>query len=303
MAHFRAASRSTGLSSSYNWNPDPGSGAIDQYRTLDDVTFRAARQSGFSPKAVSASPDQQVPLTNPELVHLSSAYYEFTFDGSVSTLAFLNGFTYELKIENIDGAQVFTSTELDGTEPVKKYGKVHALIKRQGKDWEVADWSKTPSSIMCLDDPNDRVERLVIILSNSDHDRANLPIKPVGSLGPRLWASNIGCWKWQGTATWVNPIFQHAEHDRERHMGARTEWWRPWLVTAAPRDTAMASSPSATGRLGAQSRSGPRATMAGARTQAALRLTSPTCRRLRTSWSPTISSRPAISIVSTSAEA
>ena len=189
----------------YNWNPDPGWAPLDQYRTLDDITFRAARQSGFSPKAVSASPDQQVPLTNPELVHLSSAYYEFTFDGSVSTLAFLNGFTYELKIENIDGAQVFTSTELDGTEPVKKYGKVHALIKRQGKDWEVADWSKTPSSIMCLDDPNDRVERLVIILSNSDHDRANLPIKPVGSLGPRLWASNIGCWKWQGTATWVNP--------------------------------------------------------------------------------------------------
>lgn len=187
----------------YNWNPNPPWAPLDQYRTLDDNTYHAARQSGFAPKAVSASPDQQVPLSNSELVHLSSAYYEFTFDSSVSTLAFLNGFTYELKIENIDGAQVFTSTELGANEPVKKYGRVQALIKRVGKDWEMADWSNSPSRIFCLDDPNDRVERLVIILSNSDPDRNNLPIKPV-NLSPRLWASNMGCWKWQGTASYIS---------------------------------------------------------------------------------------------------
>ena len=52
----------------------------------------------------------------------------------------------------------------------------------------------------CRDRAAERIDELVIIISNSEYADRNRKFQAPG-LQPTLWASNIGCSRWEGTAT------------------------------------------------------------------------------------------------------
>jgi hypothetical protein len=81
-----------------------------------------------------------------------------------------------------------------------KGGHVWALVKIKGV-WTKEDLTGTTFRPFCRDMTVERIEELVIIISNSEfQDRARI-LKPPGRLAPLLWESNMGCWQWKGNVT------------------------------------------------------------------------------------------------------
>ncbi len=77
--------------------------------------------------------------------------------------------------------------------------KIQAMVKTGGV-WKAAeDWTKEGAKSFCRDLKAERVQELVLIYSNSDGDKTGRPI-PFLFL-PRVSVSNVGCAKWEGTAS------------------------------------------------------------------------------------------------------
>ncbi|MCY1022517.1 Ig-like domain-containing protein [Pyxidicoccus sp. MSG2] len=113
----------------------------------------------------------------PELKNLSHRVYHFDFqDPATHSVLFYNGFF----------------------EPKKagKHVKVQALWLDGNSAWQEEDWSDYEFVGLCRDIRGQRVQHLVIILSNAETE-------PGGSVTatrtPYLKRNNIGCWKIQGT--------------------------------------------------------------------------------------------------------
>ncbi|MBI5949846.1 MAG: hypothetical protein HY875_17045 [Chloroflexi bacterium] len=207
----------------YNWN-DTWS-PLNRYRLLDALTDRVVPQH-VTPVSIGGAPFKIYDMPDTPLKHLSSYYEDYSFGADVSTIAFFNGFTYDLTLEQMNDMKIFTQTELDGNAPNRKHGKVQALLKYAGKDWQVADWSDKPAVMFCRDDPNNRLERLVIIFSDSDYQRTSPPLQP-GNLKAKLFTSSVGCWRWQGTATFTSS-------DNVYKITANVTWQATSINTGGP---------------------------------------------------------------------
>ena len=88
--------------------------------------------------------------------------------------------------------------------PNRQFMKVQAVKKIAGQWQAPLDWTHEPFKQFCLDKKDERLEELILIVSNSEVNRASeLPFS-IPKLFPMvLSTSNVGCWKWQGTASSV----------------------------------------------------------------------------------------------------
>jgi hypothetical protein len=108
--------------------------------------------------------------------------------------------------------------------------KIQAMVKKGGSWGNPEDWTKVQMKGFCRDVTDERIEELVIIYSNSDTRRPSEPIKLMPS--PLLSVSNVGCWRWQGTAS----IEEEASgagssyQSRVTASGLIFERWRPMEV-------------------------------------------------------------------------
>ncbi len=86
--------------------------------------------------------------------------------------------------------------------PNRDFMKVQAVKKIAGK-WQAAeDWTADSTRSLCLDKKDERVEELLIIVSNSEVNRgAEQPFRIPKIFPMRLSTSNVGCWRWEGTAS------------------------------------------------------------------------------------------------------
>lgn len=86
--------------------------------------------------------------------------------------------------------------------PNNQFMKVQAVKKIAGQWQAPQDWTHESFKQFCLDKKDERLQELILIVSNSEVDRANeLPFS-IPKLFPMvLSTSNVGCWKWQGTAS------------------------------------------------------------------------------------------------------
>lgn len=131
-----------------------------------------------------------------ELPYLSMRYYRFAFpDPHVRSVGFYN--------------------PMAGLQAVYPGAAVWALIKIQGRsDWEQPeDWTDFKQMGFCRDLPDENIEELVLIFSNSqwrDKTKLLMPWSP-----PTLVASYIGCSDWQGTVTAVHHYDSGNRHDLE----------------------------------------------------------------------------------------
>lgn len=88
-----------------------------------------------------------------------------------------------------------------GSMPQAQHLKLIA-VKKIGGQWRTPeDWTAEPTKYFCRDKVAERVEELLLIVSNSDPDPNAAPAVVPSRTPFELSASNVGCWKWTGQAT------------------------------------------------------------------------------------------------------
>lgn len=132
-----------------------------------------------------------------------------TLAGGRTTLALLSasGGTLQprsLAYERIsfpdDVSPVLLSNPL-GSLPQSEHLRLTA-VKKIGGQWRAPeDWTAESEKYFCRDKVVERIEELLLIVSNSDPDPAAAPVALPADLPFELSASNVGCWKWQGSAS------------------------------------------------------------------------------------------------------
>jgi hypothetical protein len=86
--------------------------------------------------------------------------------------------------------------------PDREFMKLQALKKIGGVWQAVEDWTAEPFKQFCLDKQDERLEELLLIVSNSEvRPGAEQPFRIPKNVPMRLATSNVGCWQWQGGAT------------------------------------------------------------------------------------------------------
>jgi uncharacterized protein YjdB len=87
-------------------------------------------------------------------------------------------------------------------DPGNTYIKVW-VVKKVGGEWKAPeDWTEEPSKAFCLDKKDDRLEQLLVIVSNSETDpSSDAPYRISLRTPMQVATTNVGCWHWTGTAS------------------------------------------------------------------------------------------------------
>ena len=94
-------------------------------------------------------------------------------------------------------ASVYVATTLIGS--TSSALTLQALVKVGGRWSAVEDWSSESSKYFCRDKGDERIEELVLIVSNGDTAPASQPLVTSNALS--VSTSNVGCWQWRGSAS------------------------------------------------------------------------------------------------------
>ncbi len=181
----------------HNWNTNP----VDDYRKWDGLSESPVKVDLPTVVGLGGAADKEFTIPF-DLPKLSTTYEHFKFsDPEARSVRFWNGATFDLK----ESAGPFFTPVWDpkpATAAAKEGIRVQALVKIKGAWQAPVDWTNDPSISFCRDVANERIEELVLIISNSQFLDAGKRAKPPGQ-DPRLYVSNMGCYKWTGTTSSV----------------------------------------------------------------------------------------------------
>jgi hypothetical protein len=193
----------------YSWNEEA---PFNRYDTDDKLKHKAKLE--ISGNLTVPAGDKRFELGDNKLSlpYLSMRYFRLDFpDAAVSTVAFYNGIQRALDEKPVtwlaDFGNVLTARKVSDPASIKG-AHVDALLKVDGK-WTRADeaadkadvWNDKPFKTLCRDLKKERIESMVIILSNSDIEST---LQPQGKFPPIVQATNIGCYAWEGSADLTN---------------------------------------------------------------------------------------------------
>jgi hypothetical protein len=185
----------------YNWNNGT---PYDLYQTVtngevpEGLTDKAYIQDSNSVELAQGDIAAEVGSKQDTLPHLSIRYFQFDFpDASTSSVMFYNGLQRAVDHKTVpDYGTVLTAPEV--SDPISiKGAHIDALLKINGQ-WTHQDWTDKPFPSFCRDLKAERVDSLIIILSNSD---LATTLQAQGKYAPILYATNMGCYAWTGSAT------------------------------------------------------------------------------------------------------
>jgi hypothetical protein len=209
----------------YNWNREKW----DHYKKWDEIKIGAItkdvrgttpgrdEQGSFSEVKLEGKMDAafEIPANVP---HLAASYYHIKFtDTNIRSLTFYNGLKYKLSRQNrslgpdpLDGEFISVPNHLPGEvyvlEPVPdpeeqtKGLSIRALVKINDQWQEEQLWTEDYYKFFCFDEAAERIQELVLIISNSEYQDRSYDLKPQG-LSPTLFVSSVGCWRWGGEAS------------------------------------------------------------------------------------------------------
>lgn len=193
-----------GYFSAMIWNRAP----FGEMFQKDSLTYQLEPEDD-APVSVTVPGGETIYELDLEVKHLSSRFYHYKFDdNSASLVTFFNGYNSALKKLPWEGSDFalpdaslhYASQDLD--EGDNKGASVTALVKIAGKEWDMQVWSFPGRVAFCRDKADERLEELVIILGSHDYqDRASA--LTIDDQPPVLWASNVGCARWSGTASYT----------------------------------------------------------------------------------------------------
>jgi len=133
------------------------------------------------------------------LPHLSIRYYPFEFpDNTASAIVIYNGISRALDLVTVDDyGDVFSSKPLSGGATAKG-AHLTLLVKINGQ-WKKEELTGVPGAMYCRDTKAERLEELMVIVSNSSVDEPT-EVYPHGEYSPLVFASRTGCGAWEGDA-------------------------------------------------------------------------------------------------------
>lgn len=176
----------------------PGEAPFDSLRTWDNIeipvegdyiNFNKAyvevvgkRPDGanirkiFEAAALEGGPDTRFDMpTDVEPLALRSYRFRFT-DNNARAVAFTNPLLYY---------------------PQQPDSKILALVKVEGQGWTQEDWTDQLSKTFCREIDEERLEELIIIISNGQWRNRSELLKLLPD--PLLAVTNVGCARWEGT--------------------------------------------------------------------------------------------------------
>ncbi len=163
----------------YNWNRPP----YEDFTSQDDL-YSAAKWVDTDVTATVSPSSYAVPT---DVGHMQQRHLNYTISSDVKRLTFINPFP-----ANFDPA-----------------AKVQAILNINGTWQDAVDWTNEDRVSFCFDKPNEKVDQLVIIITNSNStDRSH-----VLDAGPaELVATSNGCKGWVGSATATIPHYDTVFH-------------------------------------------------------------------------------------------
>jgi len=187
------------------WN-DVAGGVLDYWKTEDkydfglwDVYAHSASLLGAPANLKPLEIDQKgqsratFTLLDNALLNSRSGNYE---------IAPRSMFYEHLKFTDATVSSVYLLNPI-GANPNAEFMKVQVVMKIGGEWKPPEDWSREPFKQFCRDKKSERLEEMLIVVSNSEVDRLSEHPYPIPKLLPmRVSTSNVGCWKWQGAASY-----------------------------------------------------------------------------------------------------
>ena len=196
-----------------NWNQYP----FNEYQVADALTQRVGEVITIDVNGITDKDKYVLAPMYAQIARLSATYYDYKFtDDTARTVAFFNGLSNKLteaagNIFFVDTASQYYQTE---SLPLARYDgiNVQALIKINNT-WTREDWSDSSSHLFCRDRNLQRLQELVLIVTNSNFkaSQANYNFSPEG-LWPILQISPTGCYQWTGTFDVTDSSDPNVEH-------------------------------------------------------------------------------------------
>ena len=187
------------------WNDDAGK-LFDDWSRLDGYDFGLA--AIYSPTAMTAATVASSQLKALEVDQKSQPRASFKlldnaldFPGTFYEIQPRSMFFEHLKFTDATVHSVLLVNPV-AILPNRDFMKLQAVKKIAGKWQAPEDWTADSTKSLCLDKKDERVEELILIVSNSEVNRgAEVPFRIPKDFPMRLSTSNVGCWKWKGTAS------------------------------------------------------------------------------------------------------
>ena len=187
------------------WNDDVGK-LFDDWSRLDRYDFGLA--AIYSPTAMTAATVASTQLKALKVDQKGQPRASFVlldnaldFPGDYYEIQPRSLFYEHLKFTDASVHSVILINPI-AIYPNKEFMKVQAVKMIAGQWQAPEDWTADSTKSLCLDKRDERIEELLIIVSNSEVNRATEEPFRIPKIFPmRLSTSNVGCWKWKGTAS------------------------------------------------------------------------------------------------------
>jgi hypothetical protein len=186
----------------HNWNRDP----LDFYQSWDSDLTASAAPAHRATIALGSRTEVVIPI-DVQLPHLSAQYSHFIFEeDQARSVGFFNGWTYNFQTRPFPTeprlGSIYGVTELNALQ--REGRNLRGVVKVNGRWRAPVDLTDKPSWSLCRQNPDERIEEMVLIFSNSRIDRQQTVI-PAG-LSPLLHVSNVGCKGWTGTIRFTDEV-------------------------------------------------------------------------------------------------
>jgi hypothetical protein len=186
------------------WNKAP----FGEYYNKADKLVSTVKPA--SNQVISAAGGEQIIPLNDNFVTGGIRFDHFTVASNVHSLTILNGLGKKLSkgpadlVYTTDGDQIYLADDLSDEDAAGT--TLVVLMKIAGHDWQSITMGlgsiQTESHTTCID-AQGSIEELVVIQSNGDFDHPDTrTISPKG-LPTTLFANNIPCWKYTGSASYT----------------------------------------------------------------------------------------------------
>ena len=187
------------------WNDDVGH-VLDDWSRLDNYDFGLA--AIYSPSAQAAQTAASTKLKTLDVDQRGQPRESFKLLknalGTAGTFYEIEprSMHYEhLKFGDDSVSSLFFFNPV-AAMPNREFMKVQVKLKIGGSWRDFEDWTAEPYKQLCRDRKDERVEELILIVSNSEVNRgAEQPFRYPKQFPMLASTSNVGCWRWLGTAS------------------------------------------------------------------------------------------------------
>ena len=186
------------------WNDDVAR-VLDDWKRLDDYDFGLA--AIYSPSAQAAQTAASTKLKTLEVDQNGQPRESFKLlKNTLGTGAFYEieprSMHYEhLKFSDDSVSSLFFLNPV-AAMPDRAFIKVQVKLKIGGSWRDFEDWTAEPYKQLCRDRKDERVEELILIVSNSEVNRGvEQPFRYPKQFPMLASTSNVGCFRWMGTTS------------------------------------------------------------------------------------------------------